>query len=816
MKTPTVLELKGFLTDARRFLLYHRQIVELYPMQIYLSALIFTPANSIVRQTFQKNELPNWILETPSLPDEWDATIQEIIYPKLLQQGFERPYSIRVDSVAQSGNTFALICSTANYAHAEDFISETKDVAVINSDGKLLYTCRHTGTVRRIAFSPEGKLVSSTENTVQIWDTQGRPETCYTFEWESIVHEEEDPRSPGEATHVNEHHTNSFIAQDMIVNNEGEIILSRSEGNILRIYSFLDAEKKSTSYDLSSLGQSKYPLEHSQTLDGRIMLWRPNHGYRIFHDSSEFSAGDGDIHILNLSNKSTIALRKHTSFIASVSSNLHAHVSSVSVDGQLILWGGEGVILQSFHCGGNIVKVLLLENDFIVTQQHHNRGVGSSQTDDIWLWGPDGKRKRHCTITGGYPAHNHNPLLALPLSKNEKLPHVGVPCTDRMVIMDTNLLNMEKEPKSPVEYCLPAFRAQTVTQFLQNGDIEVVDVRERSTREFSRVAGGTRFDPHVHNEVSPDGSLLCCVQREESHDVLHVFDSRSGKETRAFVSNLCPVGTLGNTWNASTFDCRMMASRSQIAFSADNRFLAWRKTSGIVRAEIESGNIVELEFETHIGTYDSHLALSPNGRYAVLATNYDNVMWVYDLQDGKLVQTMEGQLLFFYLDWSGGGDYLVMSRPPTGGKNFIIFDMRCLSSNYIDERIEQRSSSATSDQIMHCHALERGYIPPELEPFANEHRNTAFGSYLRQSLRSTSEHPKFYIDFDSPDWIRRNDEKIIFIPEKYGMRAIVRIGEDKAKVHMAGLTEGGEFIWFTFSTDESKFRQFAANSGWTA
>ncbi|KAK1851219.1 vegetative incompatibility protein het-e-1 [Colletotrichum chrysophilum] len=62
-----------FLKDARRFLAENEHAISLAPCQVYVSALIFAPKASLVKQRFQSED-PDWIVKMPEVLEDWDLS----------------------------------------------------------------------------------------------------------------------------------------------------------------------------------------------------------------------------------------------------------------------------------------------------------------------------------------------------------------------------------------------------------------------------------------------------------------------------------------------------------------------------------------------------------------------------------------------------------------------------------------------------------------------------------------------------------------------------------------------------------------------
>lgn len=67
----------AMIQDARRFILYNRSIIEKAPLQVYASALMFSPKISLIRRQFL-SQGPMWIKRWPDVEENWSPTLQTL------------------------------------------------------------------------------------------------------------------------------------------------------------------------------------------------------------------------------------------------------------------------------------------------------------------------------------------------------------------------------------------------------------------------------------------------------------------------------------------------------------------------------------------------------------------------------------------------------------------------------------------------------------------------------------------------------------------------------------------------------------------
>ncbi|KAM0347577.1 hypothetical protein ACHAP4_011298 [Fusarium culmorum] len=195
-------QILGFLHDAKRLVLSYRCIIDSAPLQLYASALVFTPKQSIIRQTF-RHYLPEWISLLPRVDSDWNAVLQTL-----------EGHADSVNSVVFSPDGIR-IASGSN-----DNTIKIWDVAT----GKEEQTLEgHANAVNSVVFSPDGRRIASgsNDNTIKIWD---------------VATGKEEQTLEGHADAVN----------SVVFSPDGRRITLRSDDNTIKIWDIATGKEEQT------------------------------------------------------------------------------------------------------------------------------------------------------------------------------------------------------------------------------------------------------------------------------------------------------------------------------------------------------------------------------------------------------------------------------------------------------------------------------------------------------------------------------------------------------------------------------------------
>lgn len=184
--------LAQMVQDARRFVLDNRWIIEHAPLQLYSSALLFSPMESELRSEFE-HLIPPWITKKPRVAEQGGGQVLALEgHSRLTSIAFAPSANLLVSGSADGvTRIWDYITGTALYEWGDsdrticvDFSPNSRAVASGLGDGKVRVTefakgrttalsCGSAAWIVAVAFSPKDPNILaslSDSGTLQLWD----------------------------------------------------------------------------------------------------------------------------------------------------------------------------------------------------------------------------------------------------------------------------------------------------------------------------------------------------------------------------------------------------------------------------------------------------------------------------------------------------------------------------------------------------------------------------------------------------------------------------------------------------------------------
>ncbi|RKK30991.1 Vegetative incompatibility protein HET-E-1 [Fusarium oxysporum f. sp. cepae] len=283
----------NFLHDAKRFVLNYRAIIDTAPLQLYTSAIVFAPKQSIMRKTFERY-LPRWFSLLPKVDSNWNAVLQTL-----------EGHTDSVRSVVFSNNGKLIASGSV------DTTVKIWNVATGEEERTLK---GHTGWISSVAFSNDGKLIASGSNdtTVKIWNmATGEEErtlkghrysvssVAFSNDGKLIASGSDDTTvkiwnvATGEEERTLKGHR--YWVSSVAFSNDGKLIASGSDDPTVKIWNMATGEEERTLKGHAKLVSSVVfskdgKLIASGSVDKTVKIWNMATGTNVkSFDASEFT-----------------------------------------------------------------------------------------------------------------------------------------------------------------------------------------------------------------------------------------------------------------------------------------------------------------------------------------------------------------------------------------------------------------------------------------------------------------------------------------------------------------------------------------------
>ncbi|KAE8556238.1 hypothetical protein TMatcc_003576 [Talaromyces marneffei ATCC 18224] len=661
--------------DAKRFILSHSSMIEEAPLQVYSSAIIFSPKNSIIRKLYS-HEIPTWISKLPVMPKNWSPYIQTLSHSTTVEALAASPNGRLVATASADGviRIWDAVTGTERHAFDQYFAHSVKDLA-FSADGRqfvaiceykdvsrsalrfwdamtgfeLRSLIREEATIGCIAFSADGRTfaIGTTEGTISILDStthaQHRDLHC---DAEAVVRIVFSPNGQYLASSSVTH--TSFLRMTKRYNSKATIRLWEiATGKELCVLK--NSENESMTFSSDSI------LLAYKTDTSRICLWD----------------------IKNASEKTTYKCELTSLTSLSFLHNGELRATAYSVEGRLYIWtpdkGSRALRRQPDY----MQDMVSFPDGRLVVTSYEGRSVhiwdAATSTDPVSL---DKARSKLQYIK--YYALDRfirmNPMVAKRLPD----PFAYRNPTGRMVLArEATILATEYGDKS---ICLwdteTGMKMSAITdyfnlaemfslsangkQFIYLVDEEVIRIWD-TEKGLGRHSQRLKSDTVLSLQLSPDGKLFAVDYENKAVEIWDVktfkkrLVLRENKLSRRRSKAFSPDGSLlliwdgyyMNFWNTSTGTCDIRWDGLNdeyvspvAAFSPNGRKVAFALRDS---QTIQLWNVITQELENKFEELDQSIGLltmlsfSPDGKY--FAYNTETKIHLCDAETGvKIVR----------------------------------------------------------------------------------------------------------------------------------------------------------------------------------
>ncbi|KAJ5788212.1 hypothetical protein N7457_003202, partial [Penicillium paradoxum] len=343
--------------DAYRFIIHNKMMIDNHPLQVYSSAVFFTPRGTITRNQFETNEL-GWLSTNEVVEEGWGQCLQTLVGNGIHMNSVVFSSSGTLLASGHAGGAIKIWdprsgqCLRTFKGQGDSVYSLvfSHDDAWLVSGGSAFeiwqthsWQCLQTfdrchDPVRSVALSPSGKLLASgnEKGTIHIWDTD-RWQCLQTLE------------------------THRYPVNSVAFSPDGTLLASGKDLDLspepCRLPGIIHIWDTSTWQCLQTLESHRYPVT--------AVAFSPNGKLFVSGRGGGFNGGSGNVQIWDVENWHSLQQFDDLARVTSVAfSNDGSKLASGFQEGDIRVWDTHSwQCLQTFKDNQNWTTSVAFSND---------------------------------------------------------------------------------------------------------------------------------------------------------------------------------------------------------------------------------------------------------------------------------------------------------------------------------------------------------------------------------------------------------------------------------------------------------------------